>query len=234
MSRRADLHSRYHVPYIFLILLLYGLSSTLLAYLVSLVARSGLAAWSLCSSGQAILALAYFGAYLGVQSNMEIAELQTTLNKVHFTIGLISPVANLVRTFFVSLNQFAILCGDRSNPAAIELYGGPILYLFLQIFILFGILLSCESRFSFVALLRRRTSSTNSGEYAALSPDVLEEVTRVKQSQVSGLRVTHLSKTFGKNKAVDDVTFGVEHGEIFALLGPNGAGKSKLPYLSTA
>ena len=87
----------------------------------------------------------------------------------------------------------------------------------------------CDSRISITALFRGRKSRTHDSDsgYTALPPDVLEEVSRVKQSQGSGLRVSHLSKRFGKNKAVDDVTFGVEKGEIFALLGPNGAGKSK-------
>ncbi|MFZ8937163.1 MAG: ATP-binding cassette domain-containing protein [Nitrosopumilaceae archaeon] len=35
-----------------------------------------------------------------------------------------------------------------------------------------------------------------------------------------------LSKSFGDVKAVDDVSFYVEKGEIFGFLGPNGAGKS--------
>src|SRR5438094_10338858 len=35
-----------------------------------------------------------------------------------------------------------------------------------------------------------------------------------------------LSKTFGDVKAVQDVSFRVEKGEVFAFLGPNGAGKS--------
>ncbi|MFB5622169.1 MAG: ATP-binding cassette domain-containing protein [Candidatus Nitrosomaritimum yanchengensis] len=35
-----------------------------------------------------------------------------------------------------------------------------------------------------------------------------------------------LSKTFGDVKAVDDISFYVETGEIFGFLGPNGAGKS--------
>jgi ABC-2 type transport system ATP-binding protein len=35
-----------------------------------------------------------------------------------------------------------------------------------------------------------------------------------------------LSYSFGKFRAVDDLTFGVEPGECFGLLGPNGAGKT--------
>ncbi|HIU75966.1 MAG TPA: ABC transporter ATP-binding protein [Candidatus Pelethocola excrementipullorum] len=40
------------------------------------------------------------------------------------------------------------------------------------------------------------------------------------------LEVQHLTKKYGKNLAVDDVSFVVETGRIGILLGPNGAGKS--------
>src|SRR5271154_2901153 len=40
------------------------------------------------------------------------------------------------------------------------------------------------------------------------------------------IRVENLSRSFGEFKAVDDVSFEVGKGEIFAFLGPNGAGKT--------
>ncbi|MCL4384602.1 ATP-binding cassette domain-containing protein [Patescibacteria group bacterium] len=40
------------------------------------------------------------------------------------------------------------------------------------------------------------------------------------------IAVTHLVKKFGNLSAVNDISFSVTRGEIFAFLGPNGAGKS--------
>jgi ATP-binding cassette subfamily A (ABC1) protein 3 len=55
--------------------------------------------------------------------------------------------------------------------------------------------------------------------------EIADELNRVSSSN-DGLRVLHLTKSFGPVTAVENLTFGIKRGEVFALLGPNGAGKS--------
>lgn len=45
-------------------------------------------------------------------------------------------------------------------------------------------------------------------------------------SMEAALAISGLSKHFGKTKAVDNLTFSVQPGEMFGFLGPNGAGKT--------
>jgi len=47
-----------------------------------------------------------------------------------------------------------------------------------------------------------------------------------KENDMHTVEVKHISKSFGSTRAVEDVSFDVERGEIFGLLGPNGAGKT--------
>lgn len=42
----------------------------------------------------------------------------------------------------------------------------------------------------------------------------------------SVLEIKNVSKSFGRNKVVDNITLNVNEGEIFGFLGPNGARKN--------
>ena len=45
---------------------------------------------------------------------------------------------------------------------------------------------------------------------------------------MQAIEVSHISKSYGKVRALDDVSFSVGQGEVFGLIGPDGAGKTTL------
>lgn len=180
---------------------------------------------------------------------MKIAKLVVALlthqsSSQFYTIGLICPAVSLLRALLVCLNVYAISCQGTSLASyggAISLYGGPILYLTVQFFLLVAFLIYWESGRSLEAFgirLRSRRkaaqakdtekdSDTGSEEREIMTSDATEDSYRLSPSN-GGLRVQHISKAFGNNQAVDDISFGVLPSEKFALLGPNGAGKSTM------
>ncbi|EXJ91967.1 ATPase [Capronia epimyces CBS 606.96] len=217
----------YHIEYLFVVFFLYGLASTLLSYVISLFSRSQLAAFAFAAGGQAVMFLLYFIAFMSVLTYSPIDKIDSYVNICHFTIATISPVASLTRALFVSLNVFSITCRGRafaSYAGSMTTFGGPILYLIVQSFLLFGLLLWWDSGPS-LRNFRAKQREVDIDEKDTVDPEITNELTRISASQV-GLRILQLTKRFGKNVAVDNVTFGVPRGEVFALLGPNGAGKS--------
>lgn len=52
-----------------------------------------------------------------------------------------------------------------------------------------------------------------------------------KTPSAEALAASHLQKTYGKRRVVDDVTLHVEQGEVVGLLGANGAGKTTTFYM---
>jgi ATP-binding cassette subfamily A (ABC1) protein 3 len=221
----------YNIGYLFIVFALFGLASILLSYVVSLFARTQLSAYAFAAAGQAILFLVYLIGYLCTLTYAPVNKIDDYLLIVHFTISLITPMGSLIRALFVALNIFSTTCDGKqlaSYPAGILQYGGPILYLILQIFALFAVLLWYDSG-SILAWYRRvrgqQSSSTTQDDLPGTDEDFGEELARVRSSN-DGLRVLHLTKSFGRVTAVENLTFGITRGEVFALLGPNGAGKS--------
>ncbi|KAE8374236.1 P-loop containing nucleoside triphosphate hydrolase protein [Aspergillus bertholletiae] len=219
----------YNPGYLFVVFFLYGLCSTLLAYLVSLFSRSQLAAFAFAAGSQCVLFLIYLIAYMCIQTYTPTEKTDSYINIAHFTIGLISPSGNLLRALFVSLNVFSILCRGKdiaSYPGEITLYGGPILYLIVQSFALFGLLLWFDGG-PVLSLLRAKSKPNDEEEKSTSDKNNISEKPQPTASSLdNGLRVLHLTKSFHKFTAVEDITFSVSKGEVFALLGPNGAGKT--------
>ncbi|KAJ5317694.1 hypothetical protein N7508_002202 [Penicillium antarcticum] len=217
----------YHAEYLFVVFFLYGLCSTFLSYLVSLVAKSQLAAFAFAAGMQCVFFLIYFIGYMSVLTYAPTAKIDSYLSIVHFTLSIIMPIGSLSRAMFAALNIFSILCRGQelaSYPGDITVYGGPILYLIVQSLILFGLLLWFDGGGNAVLAFRSKPKPEDVEE-KEMDEDVANELSRVTDSQ-DGLRVLHLTKSFKKFVAVEDVTFGVGRGEVFALLGPNGAGKT--------
>ena len=69
--------------------------------------------------------------------------------------------------------------------------------------------------------LRRKGTGTNR---PVVAPVAARSTGRV--AAVPAVAVSNLTRLYGDVLAVDDLSFTVEPGEVFALLGPNGAGKS--------
>lgn len=219
---------------VFLCLLLYGVASTLLSYVLSLVAKSQLSAFAFSAGGQAFMLLMYMTAYMNITVRSPAYETQRQIMTVHYTLGLITPIGQLLRAIFVGLNLFSALCSGSppvkaTSPGPMKFFGAPIVYLIGQSLFLLGILVWSDHSFAFPSL-RKAAVPVDSEDITTKEPEVSAEIARVATSD-DGLRVLHTSKTFktwsaGKNKVVDDLTFGVKRGEVFALVGPNGAGKS--------
>ncbi|KAF2434403.1 ATP-binding cassette sub-family A member 7 [Tothia fuscella] len=221
----------YYPSYLFVVFFLFGLTSILFSYVVSLFVSSQLAAFAWAAGIQAVLFLCYFVSYLSILTYSPAYNIDRDLLIAHFTIALVTPAGNLLRALLLTLNEFSILCDDDGNkasyPGAITVYGGPILYLLIQAALLFVFLVWYDSGYKPAFLSRTKKSkkdtedvSDTEGAIATLATD------SSKISGKSGLHVQHLCKSFGSVQAVEDVTFTVPTSSVFALLGPNGAGKS--------
>ncbi|KAF4781125.1 ABC transporter [Colletotrichum scovillei] len=223
----------YHIGYIFLVFMLYGLTAILLAYVISLWCKTQLSTYAWVAAGQAVLFLVYLIAYMCTITYSPVPKVDRNILVAHFVISAFAPIGSVVRAMFLVLNLFSTACDGRqlaAYPGGILQYGGPILYLVLQSILLFALLLWADSGSvgSSIRRLWQRKYDGPSDDGRVADEEVTNELKRVTTTSGSddGLRVIHLTKTFGKNTAVDNVTFGLKRSQVFALLGPNGAGKS--------
>lgn len=216
---------------LFVVFVFYGLSATLMAYVLSLFTTSQLATFALAAGAQCSFFLIYFIAYMCIITYAPTASVDTDVNIANFTIALLFPAGNLLRALLLTFNEFSILCRGSGNGShvvshagSITVFGGPILYLIVQSMILLGVLIAVDSGWKPGFLARTKHRVQDVEDIDEVDDEVLAETERVDSCK-DELRVLHATKAFGPNVAVQDVTFGVPKGEVFALLGPNGAGK---------
>ncbi|KAI0505291.1 hypothetical protein F5B22DRAFT_532271 [Xylaria bambusicola] len=218
------------VGYLFVVQALYGFAAVLFSYLVSFVARSQPAAFALSVLFMAIM---YVLSIISlVVLNVSQSGNLKALDGTAYGLGLIFPIQNLLRGLTVSVNTYLVRCRGRSivtYPGSIYAYGGPILLLVIQIIWIFVLVVWLEGgRLPFFSKPKVPVQDISDTEKTVLSgrPDVDAETARVMSSDSDLLRVQHVSKDFGSFRAVEDVSLGLQKGEILALLGPNGAGKT--------
>ncbi|KAJ6437926.1 ABC transporter [Purpureocillium lavendulum] len=226
----------YHLEYIFIVFFLYGLVATLLAYFVSLFTKTQLATFGWAAVYQGLIFLAYLISYVCVVTYVKVDKVDSSLLVCHFVISAFAPIGSAVRALFISTNLFATACDGQilsQKPTSFVMYGGPITYLVIQCVVLFCLVLWFDS--GSVGSTLRGVLERRRRRHAGAGQDDLDDEMAIELIQVAGsgtyedgLRVMHLTKAFGKNTAVDNVTFSVKRGEVFALLGPNGAGKSTI------
>ncbi|TQV92671.1 ABC transporter [Cordyceps javanica] len=215
----------YNVGFLFPIFIFYVLAAILISYFVSLIMKSALATYAIASVIQGLGFAIYLIAYFFILLYSDPAETEKSVLIGHWVIAAIFPTGSLVRALMVALNVFSTTCDGfalRSNPGAMKAYGGPLVYLIVQCIFWFSMVVYFESSDG-----KYKTGKPQYSEDTD-DPEVAAEEVRVDGpgEETDGLRVVHLTKAFGNMTAVDNVTFGVGHGEVFALLGPNGAGKS--------
>ena len=220
----------YHIGYLFLIFFLYALASTLLGYVIGLWAKGQLATFGWVTGLQALTFVGILIGYMATMTYAPVPRIDSYFLIINFTISLLAPIGSVVRALFVALNILSTTCDGEQisdNPGAITLYGGPILYLIAQSVVYFVVLIIVDSG-SFGSWFRRAVAPSSKKDVPAnAQPTNDEEVAREQDP----LMVMNLKKSFKppfkkRLTAVDDVSFGVRRGEVFALLGPNGAGKS--------
>lgn len=120
----------YAPGYLFVVFFLYGLTSILLSYCVSLFVSSQLAAFAFAAGGQAVFFLIYFITFMCIVTYVPATQIDHSVLVAQYILGLVFPSGNLLRALLLTLNEFSTLCrGDQtaSYAGAFSVFGSPIL-----------------------------------------------------------------------------------------------------------
>lgn len=223
-------------PWVMIVIFgLHGICGTFIAQIVGHVSNGPLKSFLASLTVSLILYAIGMGAFLGTSTKAT-----DVISGVSWGLGLFLPIGNLIRAMMVGFNIAGLGCsnGVMKSEGSMDAYGGPILYLVIQVIALGTLSVWTDGGLPYIPLLsfRKRkasptpadSASTELRNLAAGQDDVRAEALRTTQHDTDPLRVLNVTKRFGSNTAVSDVTFGLSPGEVLALLGPNGAGKSTL------
>lgn len=216
------------------ILLFYGTASLIISYAICHFVRGPLKAFMTALLVFVVMyVIAAVAFALGISNATSEITVDSVSQGIAFGLYLILPIGNVFRALLLGFNAAKTRCrnGAFMPESSFYAFGGPIFYLILQVALALLFLIWIEGD---IALFRKKSAVVptsdhekslggNSGE-----DDVEIERLRVEGTDADQLRVLHMTKSFGDNVAVDDVTVGLRQGEVLALLGPNGAGKSTL------
>ena len=84
---------------------------------------------------------------------------------------------------------------------------------------------SCKNRVTVQGICRKRIYIT-CPQCLIKGIYIFPEEKLITKTTVNAIETKNLTKFYGKNKGIENLTFSVKKGEIFGFLGPNGSGKT--------
>ncbi|KAK2008885.1 ABC transporter [Colletotrichum eremochloae] len=121
----------YASSYLFPVFLLYGITSILLSYVISLFTNSQVATFAAIMAYNSIGFAIYLIAFLYIITFSPAVVTDRNILIGHYTISAFFPVTSICRAILIGLNTFSLACSGTGfgYPGALNAYEGPIMYL---------------------------------------------------------------------------------------------------------